>query len=127
MTVAQDPSREDARIVQQQHADQDKDVLVDAEKMSPSDVGTSSRDGSEKPDPTRSSTEQPSPEATGDGSEEKAGAGAPLDRVPSQAQKLGKKKIVVVMTALCVCPLLFHASDGSVANHMVFQYSLSCS
>jgi hypothetical protein len=26
-----------------------------------------------------------------------------LDRVPSQAQKLGKKKIAVIMVALCVC------------------------
>lgn len=125
MAVTQDSPREDDRIAhQQQHADQDKDVLVDAEKMSPSDVGSSSRDGSEKPDPvgspSQTSTEQPSPDETGDVSDEKAGAGAPLDRVPSQAQKLGKKKIVVVMTALCVCPLLFHASDGSIANHMVF-------
>jgi hypothetical protein len=29
--------------------------------------------------------------------------GNPLDRVPSQAQKLGGKKIAVVMGALCVC------------------------
>jgi hypothetical protein len=33
--------------------------------------------------------------------------GNPLDRVPSQAQKLGKKKIAVVMGALCVCSLWF--------------------
>jgi hypothetical protein len=31
------------------------------------------------------------------------GDGNPLDRVPSQAQKLGGKKIAVVMGALCVC------------------------
>jgi hypothetical protein len=28
--------------------------------------------------------------------------GAPLDRTPSQAAKMGKKKIAVVMAALCV-------------------------
>lgn len=28
--------------------------------------------------------------------------GGPLDRVPSQAAKMGKKQIIVVMTALCV-------------------------
>lgn len=35
-------------------------------------------------------------------SDEKTSSGAPLDRVPSQAQKLGKKKIIIIMTALCV-------------------------
>ncbi|RAH60740.1 MFS drug transporter [Aspergillus piperis CBS 112811] len=120
MAVTQDPPREDDRIAQQQqHADQDKDVLVDAEKMSPSDVGSSSRDGSEKPDPvgspSQTSTEQPSPEETGDVSDEKAGAGAPLDRVPSQAQKLGKKKIVVVMTALCLV-LFLAALDMTIVS-----------
>ena len=33
-----------------------------------------------------------------------------LDRTPSQAQKLGKKKIAVVMGALCVCRFLFSCS-----------------
>ncbi|GLA71341.1 hypothetical protein AtubIFM55763_001780 [Aspergillus tubingensis] len=120
MAVTQNPSREDDRIAQQQqHADQDKDVLVDAEKMSPSDVGSSSRDGSEKPDPvgspSQTSTEQPSPDENGDVSDEKAGAGAPLDRVPSQAQKLGKKKIVVVMTALCLV-LFLAALDMTIVS-----------
>lgn len=34
--------------------------------------------------------------------EENAQSGAPLDRAPSSAQKMGKKKIVLVMVALCV-------------------------
>jgi hypothetical protein len=33
---------------------------------------------------------------------EKTTEGAPLDRAPSQAAKMGKKKIIVVMTALSV-------------------------
>lgn len=33
---------------------------------------------------------------------EKQQSGAPLDRTPSQAQRMGKKKIIVVMGALCV-------------------------
>lgn len=33
---------------------------------------------------------------------EKKESGLPLDRTPSQAAKMGKKKIAVVMTALCV-------------------------
>lgn len=38
---------------------------------------------------------------------EKKESGSPLDRTPSQAAKMGRKKIAVVMTALCVCtPLI---------------------
>lgn len=33
-------------------------------------------------------------------------SGEPLDRTPSQAQKMGKKKIILVMGALCVRTLL---------------------
>lgn len=33
---------------------------------------------------------------------EKTTEGAPLDHAPSQAAKMGKKKIIVVMMALCV-------------------------
>lgn len=33
---------------------------------------------------------------------EKSTEGAPLDHAPSQAAKMGKNKIIVVMTALCV-------------------------
>ena len=33
---------------------------------------------------------------------EKTTEGAPLDQTPSQAAKMGKNKIIVVMTALCV-------------------------
>lgn len=33
---------------------------------------------------------------------EKQPSGEPLDRTPSQAQKMGKKKIILVMGALCV-------------------------
>lgn len=36
---------------------------------------------------------------------EKQPSGAPLDRTPSQAQRMGKKKIIVVMGALCVSVL----------------------
>ena len=35
--------------------------------------------------------------------EEEEEPSSPLDRTPSQAAKMGKKKIAVVMTALCVC------------------------
>ena len=101
---------------------------MNAEKMPPSDTGASSRDGSEKPDtiesPSQASEEHPSAETPGDGSLEKAGPGAPLDRVPSQAQKLGKKKIVVVMTALCVCLL---APGLLIALRLVVATLTACS
>ncbi|KAL4947689.1 hypothetical protein BDW69DRAFT_177940 [Aspergillus filifer] len=42
------------------------------------------------------------------------GNGNPLDRVPSQAQRLGKKKIAVVMGALCL--VLFLAALDMVPS-----------
>lgn len=77
---------------------------VDVEKPSPV-YSSTPRDNSEM------STEKPPSPVPGDAPEEDSNcnelhrppSGAPLDRVPSQAQKLGKKKIVAVMTALCVC------------------------
>lgn len=41
-------------------------------------------------------------EVTEDNGLEQQPSGAPLDKTPSQAAKMGKKKIVVVMGALCV-------------------------
>lgn len=59
----------------------------------------------DKPIRDDSAGEQPT-EAMASGSaaqtvEEKT-TGAPLDRTPSQAAKMGKKKVIAVMTALCV-------------------------
>jgi hypothetical protein len=34
--------------------------------------------------------------------QDKSPGGVPLDRTPSQAARMGKKKIIAVMTALCV-------------------------
>ncbi|KAL2835091.1 major facilitator superfamily domain-containing protein [Aspergillus cavernicola] len=44
-----------------------------------------------------------------------SGIGNPLDRVPSQAQKLGKKKIAVVMGALCLV-LFLAALDMTIIS-----------
>lgn len=43
---------------------------------------------------------------------------APLDRTPSQAARMGKKKIIAVMTALCVriTRLLSHALQAVILN-----------
>ncbi|KAL4810165.1 major facilitator superfamily domain-containing protein [Aspergillus unguis] len=70
--------------------------------------------------PRSSSTvnEQPlaDKEADGDGAQDTApGNGSPLDRAPSQAQKLGKKKIAVVMGALCLV-LFLAALDMTIIS-----------
>lgn len=46
---------------------------------------------------------------------EKKDAGAPLDRTPSQAQKMGKKQIAIVMTALCLA-LFLAALDMTIIS-----------
>ncbi|PYI13487.1 MFS drug transporter [Aspergillus violaceofuscus CBS 115571] len=118
----------------------DKGPII-AESMSPSEASSSSyRAGSEKPAavrPTSRASHEQTPvetekghDGTLDDEAAVAAASAPLDRVPSQAQKLGKKKILVVMTALCLALFLaaldmtivstalptianhFHASEG---------------
>lgn len=42
-------------------------------------------------------------------------SGAPLDRTPSQAAKMGKKKIIIVMTALCLA-LFLAALDMTIIS-----------
>ncbi|PYH92720.1 MFS drug transporter [Aspergillus ellipticus CBS 707.79] len=116
MTPSQAPPREEDRIAQPA----DNGPLVDdAEKISRSEADASSRDGPEKPDPSQSpsqaSQEPPSVDSSADGPLEKTTTGPPLDRVPSQAQKLGKKKIVVVMTALCLV-LFLAALDMTIVS-----------
>lgn len=57
--------------------------------------------------------------------QENAAEGAPLDRTPSQAAKMGKKKIAVVMAALCV-RIRFVASETNRANLSVSHSSWCC-
>ena len=47
---------------------------------------------------------------------EKTTEGAPLDHAPSQAAKMGKNKIIVVMTALCVRKPPIGKRSGSTEN-----------
>lgn len=51
-------------------------------------------------------------------------SGSPLDRTPSQAAKMGKKKIAVVMTALCVCTPLIRGTTQRNATQVASQYEL---
>ena len=73
-----------------------------------------------------------------DAPKENAQSGAPLDRTPSSAQKMGKKKIILVMVALCVRntrtrvfragnfmhirKLISHILDGTVSRR--FRYGM---
>lgn len=44
---------------------------------------------------------------------EKKPSGPPLDRTPSQAQRMGKKQITVVMVALCVRAFILLRRSGT--------------
>ncbi|KAE8144533.1 major facilitator superfamily domain-containing protein [Aspergillus avenaceus] len=65
--------------------------------------------------PPEFSEETTPDESNGDGPVEKVTTGASLGRVPSQAQKLGKKKIIVVMIALCLV-LFLAALDMTIIS-----------
>lgn len=66
--------------------------------------GTSPEESSDGAKPRSSSTEGDRTRVEDDAAPDTSNENQ-LDRVPSQAQKLGKKKIAVVMGALCVCCL----------------------
>ncbi|KAJ6027201.1 uncharacterized protein N7446_004199 [Penicillium canescens] len=65
--------------------------------------------------PEQSPTETPSPPDDAENAMEKTATGQPLDRTPSQAAKMGKKKIVIVMTALCLV-LFLAALDMTIIS-----------
>lgn len=76
--------------------------IVTDNKIAPVELDPSLADTDTSNHHRHSSEERHPDESNGDGTMEKVATGASLGRVPSQAQKLGKKKIVVVMAALCV-------------------------
>ncbi|KAJ5766886.1 uncharacterized protein N7511_004502 [Penicillium nucicola] len=59
--------------------------------------------------------ETPSPPDDAENTMEKTTTGPALDRTPSQAAKMGKKKIIVVMTALCLV-LFLAALDMTIIS-----------
>lgn len=75
-----------------------------ADKISPLETEQSSLDGSVRSEKHPRSPEHQKSNASNirDELTDKTASGEPLDRVPSQAHKLGKKKIIIIMTALCV-------------------------
>lgn len=74
----------------------------------------------EKPlDIPEQETEVPDQPNNAENVTEKATNGAPLDQVPSQAAKMGKNKIIVVMTALCVRNLPMRECSGSTESNLV--------
>jgi hypothetical protein len=92
---------------QHQDASSGDTVFDNAEK--PLDVPVSER-------PTEAPvTSQPDTDA--ESVEGKSPGGVPLDRTPSQAARMGKKKIIAVMTALCVRSLRYLLS-GKMRGEM---------
>ncbi|GAB1208872.1 hypothetical protein APSETT445_007637 [Aspergillus pseudonomiae] len=75
--------------------------IVTEDKIAPAELNPSLADTDTSNNHRQSSEQKHLDEANGDGTVEKEANGASLERVPSQAQKLGKKKIIVVMAALC--------------------------
>ncbi|KAJ5115965.1 Efflux pump dotC [Penicillium angulare] len=72
------------------------------------------RDTTAGPEPEVGADANPDAEAEKNALE-KNESGAPLDRTPSQAQKMGKKKIILVMTALCMA-LFLAALDMTIIS-----------
>ena len=93
----------------QQHHDASSGDTVVAQnhaEKSPAEVPT--------PEQEHNTTADTTPPADNDGLEKKE-SGAPLDRAPSQANKMGKKKIILVMTALCLA-LFLAALDMTIIS-----------
>lgn len=88
--------------------------IVTGDKIASGELDTSSANSDTPNHPHQSAEEQHSAEPNGDGVE-KVATGASLGRVSSQAQKLGKKKIVVVMAALCLV-LFLAALDMTIIS-----------
>ena len=99
MTALSHPS--DDRDQHDTHTPSNGQIVTD-DKITPAELNPSLADTDTSNNHRQSSEEKHLDEANGDGTVEKEANGASLERVPSQAQKLGKKKIIVVMAALCV-------------------------
>ncbi|KAE8134198.1 major facilitator superfamily domain-containing protein [Aspergillus pseudotamarii] len=89
--------------------------IVTGDKIAPVELDPSLADTDTSNHHRQSSEERHPDESNGDGTMEKVATGASLGRVPSQAQKLGKKKIVVVMAALCLV-LFLAALDMTIIS-----------
>ncbi|PIG84754.1 MFS drug transporter [Aspergillus arachidicola] len=89
--------------------------VVTGDKIASAELDPSLADTDTSNHHRQSSEEKHADESNGDGTMEKVATGASLGRVPSQAQKLGKKKIVVVMAALCLV-LFLAALDMTIIS-----------
>jgi hypothetical protein len=87
-SIGNDAGSESASEQEKFSSPQKKSSLEDSEKS----INMEALAPEEKANPVRSEDDAPATEPEGDA----------LDRIPSQAQKLGKKKIIIIMTALCV-------------------------
>ncbi|OGM43879.1 putative MFS drug transporter [Aspergillus bombycis] len=112
MTALSNPI--DDRDQQDTHPPSNGQIVTD-DKIAPAELNPSLADTDTSNNHRQSSAEKHPDESNGDGTLEKVATGASLGRVPSQAQKLGKKKIVVVMAALCLV-LFLAALDMTIIS-----------
>ncbi|GAB1213743.1 hypothetical protein ATERTT37_002893 [Aspergillus terreus] len=103
--------------------DHQNPTVISAEKSSVPQSESTSRDASANADSVARLSED---QNNGDAPVEKVVTGAPLSQVPSQAQKLGKKKvfITIVSTALPTMAAHFHASESGY-SWMASAYMLA--
>ncbi|GES57546.1 MFS drug transporter [Aspergillus terreus] len=87
-------------------------TVISAEKSSVPQSESASRDASANSDSVARLSED---QNNGDTPVEKVVTGAPLSQVPSQAQKLGKQKVFIVMFALCMV-LFLAALDMTIVS-----------
>ncbi|EAU38375.1 conserved hypothetical protein [Aspergillus terreus NIH2624] len=92
--------------------DHQNPTVISAEKSSVPQSESTSRDASANADSVARLSED---QNNGDAPVEKVVTGAPLSQVPSQAQKLGKKKVFIVMFALCMV-LFLAALDMTIVS-----------
>ncbi|OXV10786.1 hypothetical protein Egran_01453 [Elaphomyces granulatus] len=100
-SIRNDASSESASEQEKFSSPQKKSSLEDSEKS----INMEALAPEEKANPVRSEDGAPATEPEGDA----------LDRIPSQAQKLGKKKIIIIMTALCLA-LFLAALDMTIVS-----------
>lgn len=79
---------------------------------SPFHKGEQSLDGQKEQIPEESNGED------GNGNANANANGASLERAPSKENRMGKKQIAVIMTALSVCPVLLRRKREKDANNI---------
>ncbi|KAL2219390.1 putative transporter [Thermoascus aurantiacus ATCC 26904] len=91
------------------------DTAYDGEKPPPSRADSQLSETEKPANVSAPAEEGPSPTQSSGDAPAEANTAAPIDRVPSQAQRMGKKKIIVIMLALCLS-LFLAALDMTIVS-----------